>query len=181
MVCRYTGECGVRQIFIRTDDSINFTSPGYPSTYGNDIICVWTVIATDDTKVLVEFISFEMERGYDFFILGNGEDPGQSSSVIGRLTGNVILRTLTSDGSDMWMKLVTDGTGTRRGFHIDIRRIEHTDGKVSSIWNSIVVLNYELKFCFQCFQTILISKFCHIANSYSDNVILTSGSIISTM
>ena len=97
--------------------------------YRNDLICSWTVIATDDTKVLLEVIDLGMEDGYDFLMIGNGLDPGESLSVITSLTGSVKIRTLTSSGHGMWLTIATDGTTTGRGFHINMRRIQHTQGR----------------------------------------------------
>ncbi|XP_072033271.1 CUB and sushi domain-containing protein 3-like [Amphiura filiformis] len=122
------GECGVRQIFLRTDDVTNLTSPGYPSKYRNDLICSWTVFATDDTNVLLEVVYFQMEHGYDFLMIGNGQNPGDAMSTFAALTGNIKIRTLTSSGQSVWLTIVTDGTGSRTGFHVHIRRVQHSSG-----------------------------------------------------
>ena len=100
----FVGECGIRQIFLRTDDSTNLTSPGFPAMYRDDLICHWTIIASDDNRCLVEFITFHMEREYDFLVVGNGRDLRNGRSIIAKLTGDIKIRTLTSSANEMWMK-----------------------------------------------------------------------------
>ncbi len=99
--------------------------------YRNDLVCSWTVIATDNTKVLLEVVDLQMEDGYDFVMIGNGLDPGDSSTLLKSLTGNAKIRTLTSSENGMWLTIATDGTTTGRGFHINMRRILHTNGRRS--------------------------------------------------
>ena len=104
-------------------------TPGYPMPYSNDLICEWLVLSSSpDRKIVLDIVDFEMENSYDFLIVGNGDNTADQGSTIAKLTGRLKLRTLTSMGSRLWLKVVSDRTGTRRGFKIDITRTTGVEG-----------------------------------------------------
>ena len=74
-----------------------------------------------------------MERGYDFLIVGEGDNSADDDSVMARLTGIPKLRKMTSGGSKIWMKIATDRTGTRRGFKIRMKRVADAEGKFNAL------------------------------------------------
>ncbi|XP_066263204.1 cubilin-like [Branchiostoma lanceolatum] len=48
------------------------TSPGYPSNYGNDQACEWTITAPEGSRVRLTFASFHLDDDYDFLIVKDG-------------------------------------------------------------------------------------------------------------
>ncbi|XP_072046284.1 low-density lipoprotein receptor-related protein 12-like [Amphiura filiformis] len=117
------GECGVRNIYIGSDEEIvTLTTPGYPMSYRNDLVCEWIVRAAGERIIILDIIDFDMENRYDFLIVGNGHNSAIESSTIAKLTGQVKLRTLVSNEAQMWLKVASDRTGTGRGFQIDLTR-----------------------------------------------------------
>ncbi|XP_072018523.1 CUB and sushi domain-containing protein 3-like [Amphiura filiformis] len=115
------GECGVRNIYLRTDDFMtNLTSPGYPFGYRDDLICLWTVYGRESRYIVIAILDFQMERGYDFLTIGNGEDSTSRASIVAKLTGDIKLRTISSSRLSMWLQVAADRTGTGKGFNIEI-------------------------------------------------------------
>ena len=124
------GECGLRFINLGSDDEVvPLISPGYPSNYRNDLLCEWTVSAIAERKLLANVEHLDMEDGYDFLHLGNGERSSGAKSVIASMTGHVVkVRTVTSTVSQMWIKVAADRTGTATGFMLHLSQIEDTNG-----------------------------------------------------
>ena len=135
------GECGLRYINLGSDDEIvPLTSPGYPVHYRNDLVCEWTVSATGTRIITATIENFDMEEGFDFLILGNGERSsgsgssvsGSGSGVIVRLTGHGSkVRVVTSGEPNMWIKVATDRTGIATGFLIHVSQVADAVGNVS--------------------------------------------------
>ncbi len=125
-----SGECGIRNIYLRTDDAVvNRTSPGYPTGYRDELICLWTVIGLESRYIVISIFEFEMERGYDFLTIGNGRDSTSSASVVARLTGRIKLRTITSSHLTMWIQVTTDRTGGGTGFNLELSLARNILGK----------------------------------------------------
>ena len=84
--------------------------------------------AVTDTEneviVILRFIQFDLERGYDFLYIGNGDDSTDESSLIYDFTGVLSLRLLASKGVALWLVFDSDRSGTRQGFHIQATGIE---------------------------------------------------------
>ena len=78
-----------------------------------------------DAAVVLRFIEFDLERGYDFFRVGYGDDASDDSTLIKSFTGMLKLRALSSNkDAALWMAIVTDRSGTRQGFDIELNSIE---------------------------------------------------------
>ena len=101
------------------DSSVNYTSPGYPMPYLNDLDCQWVIVAMEERIIVARIKDFMMENRYDFLEIGQGEEVG--AKKVGRVSGMTALRSFTSLGeSNLWLRLVTDATGNMRGFHLEI-------------------------------------------------------------
>ena len=75
--------------------------------------------STPDNVIRVDILDFELERGYDFMIVGNGdESTDKNSRITDKLTGKIKLKRLVSSGSKLWIEFHTDRTGLSRGFDI---------------------------------------------------------------
>ena len=106
-------------------------SPAYPDNYRNDLVCEWTVSSTGTSRITARIIDFEMEDGFDFLTFGNGEESSDdTANIIVRLTGITKIRSVTSSGSQMWINVATDRTGTERGFLIHIKQTTDVQGIV---------------------------------------------------
>ena len=120
-----TGICGQRYITLHDEEpDYNLQTINYPKQYRNDISCVWLVTSSHQYVILVTILDFELERGYDHVIVGNGHVPSDQFSRIAALTGVVKLRTLVSSHWKTWIELKTDRTGTRRGFDMLLSEID---------------------------------------------------------
>ncbi|XP_072033907.1 membrane frizzled-related protein-like [Amphiura filiformis] len=122
------GNCGARNIYLQPDVPLNFTSPLYPANYPSNLNCKWTFIATETMVILVQIHEFGLERGFDFLTVGDGDVLGEN--VIGRLTGNIKLKSFTSAKENLWMELTTDKTGNWLGFRLlfsEIKPVEIKD------------------------------------------------------
>ncbi|XP_072039208.1 membrane frizzled-related protein-like [Amphiura filiformis] len=120
------GECGPRNIFLDRSDNFLLKSPGYPGPYKNNLLCSWVVKADYNLIVLLIITEFHTERGFDFVNVGNGEDSSNLGSLIASLTGNIKLRTLTSNVESMWINIITDDTGASSGFNIQLEQIKRS-------------------------------------------------------
>ena len=78
----------------------------------------------EEIIVMLRFIKFDLERGYDFLYIGNGDDSTDESSIIHDFTGVLNLRSLTSIDLALWMIFDSDRSGSRPGFHIQVTSIE---------------------------------------------------------
>ena len=78
----------------------------------------------DEVIVILRFIKFDLERGYDFLSIGNGDDSTDEASLIYDFTGILSLRLLASKSLAVWMVFDSDRSGTRQGFHIQVTSIE---------------------------------------------------------
>ena len=85
-----------------------------------------------------------MEDRYDFLIVGSGIQSSQSSTLIARLTGKTKILTLTSTGSEMWLQIATDRTGTDLGFSVNLTQVSNVEGI------GIVIVNLK-----RCYDPIL--------------------------
>ena len=82
-------------------------SPRFPCYPYNKNIA-WVVSAEDDgMEIIVKMINFSISPFDDFVAFGNGNDSADNSTIIVKLTGEVTVRTISSDQSRMWMRLVT--------------------------------------------------------------------------
>jgi hypothetical protein len=131
----FPGECGERNInFVSKTEVITLTSPGYPMPYSNNLVCEWSVSASEPRRIVIKIVDFEMEDGYDFLTVGDGENSIHGSTLVS-LTGDIWMNTITSSGSRMWIKIATDMTGVARGFHLNITQIASVEGKLYvTIW-----------------------------------------------
>ena len=83
----FAGDCGARNLYLKDDIAYNFTSANYPDNYKNDLDCEWHITAIDAKHILVRFLDFEVESGYDFFLMGNGHTLEENSTAA-KLTGS---------------------------------------------------------------------------------------------
>ncbi|XP_072017031.1 uncharacterized protein [Amphiura filiformis] len=114
--------------FILLDNSHNLTSPGYPNPYPPRLDCTWIIFADKksyETLIIARVKQFELEKGFDFLTVGNGDVAGENEIV--ELTGVLKVRTITSSMSSMWFALKTDNTGNQLGYRLELEQIPVSD------------------------------------------------------
>ena len=127
---RFPGECGKRYINIGSGEEIvTLTSASFPLRYDNDILCTWTILATSNRHVLMTIDEFQLEDGFDFLSVGNGDSSSVGSeSTIAKLTGRIKLRAITSNEDSLWVNFATDQTGTDKGFAVNFTQVHGYKG-----------------------------------------------------
>ena len=97
-------------------DSVEITSPFYPSNYPNNVNMTWIIQCEENQKVRVNFSSFETEQDYDFFRAGDGDSI--YSGEFFKWHGDKEPPDLISYGNEMWLRFTSDGSVTRSGFSL---------------------------------------------------------------
>ena len=95
----------------------------YFSRYNNDALCVYTIVTSQNDPILVRILFFDTEEGYDFLLIGEGDNPADWDSMLAKLTGKSKLRTLLSSKSQLWLTFTTDSSGTATGYEVEINVI----------------------------------------------------------
>ncbi|XP_065052846.1 uncharacterized protein LOC135682059 [Rhopilema esculentum] len=97
----------------------NFTSPGYPSRYADNLRCRWTIKVSQNSRIHIDFIYVEIETGdgclYDYLLFRDGLEP--TSPALAKIC-HAHTTTIKSTGSEMTVLFVTDSSTGFRGFHL---------------------------------------------------------------
>ena len=89
-------------------------------TYGNNILCVYTIVVSEIALTIIQITHFDLEEDYDFLLVGYGDNPSDFNKVLAKLTGKSKLRTLTSSDHHTWVSFVSDSSGVSSGYDIII-------------------------------------------------------------
>ena len=118
--------------------------------YPDNIVCVYTIFTTE-TRVLIllRIIKFDLELGYDYLLVGFGQDTNNDDTVLAKLTGKPKLRTLASNNSFVWLKFLTDPSRGAEGYEIDVILIQE-----GNIHGSINLLTFNIYFFRQIFENL---------------------------
>ena len=108
-----------------SDFGIFFAMAFHFSRYTNDVLCVNTVTTSQNDPILVRILFFDTEEGYDFLLIGEGNNPTDWDSILAKLTGKSKLRTLLSSESQLWLTFTTDSSGTATGYEVEINVIAY--------------------------------------------------------
>ena len=95
--------------------SMNLTSPLYPANYPTATTCEYTVTAPDGYKVIVEFLDFDVEFGWDNFFI--------DESLI---TGTDAPDNYTSVNESLTIRFESDEVFTYRGYNLRLNAIDVT-------------------------------------------------------
>jgi len=85
--------------------------------YANNVTSTVTISPTGASKVQISFSKFRMESGYDYLYVYDGATTG--SPILGTFTGNTLPASITSTGSSITIKEVTDPGLVDSGFAIN--------------------------------------------------------------
>ncbi|KAM9788623.1 enteropeptidase [Neosynchiropus ocellatus] len=92
-----------------------FSTPSYPTAYGNGAHCVWTLHAQPGRNIHLHFLDFDIEAIYDVVEVRDGAGP--KSTLLAVLTGSDNpAPDLFSTTNLMTVQLFTDASGSGRGF-----------------------------------------------------------------
>lgn len=110
-----------------TGDGENFTSPNYPKSYPVDSECIWTIVTTPEDTIELKFHDFHLENTgacrFDFVEIRQGGT--RYSPLIGKFCASTIISPINSTGNSLFIRLVSDGTVSEKGFRATWRRISH--------------------------------------------------------
>lgn len=100
-------------------NSGNFTSPGYPNKYAENLRCLWNITVDEKYRIHFDFIYVEIEAGdgclYDYLLFRDGLSP--RSPALAKICHSH-LGIIKSTGPLASVLFVSDSTVGYRGFHL---------------------------------------------------------------
>ncbi|XP_035661641.1 uncharacterized protein LOC118405912 [Branchiostoma floridae] len=96
-------------------DSGTFNSSNYPNNYPDDHDCRYEISVTPPNVVRLTFLDFDVEDNYDYVYVYAGNTT-ESKFQIAKLTGSSTPGPVTSSGSVMTIRLVSDRSQNGKGF-----------------------------------------------------------------
>ncbi|XP_062489682.1 cubilin isoform X1 [Pezoporus occidentalis] len=106
-----------------------FNSPGYPEPYPLNTECVWRILSSPGNRLQLSFIVFQVEDSSgctkDYVEIREGNDTGR---LVGRFCGNFLPSNYTPViGHVLWVKFVSDSSGTDTGFRATFSHLYEND------------------------------------------------------
>ncbi|XP_019632024.1 PREDICTED: uncharacterized protein LOC109475670 [Branchiostoma belcheri] len=98
-----------------TADSGSFSSQNYPNNYPNDHDCRYEISVSSPKVIKLTFTDFEVENDFDHVYVYDGNTT-DSNYLLAELNGAKIPGPVTSTGSFMTVRLVTDSEVNWKGF-----------------------------------------------------------------
>uniref|UniRef100_A0A8C5CBQ3 CUB and Sushi multiple domains 2 n=1 Tax=Gadus morhua TaxID=8049 RepID=A0A8C5CBQ3_GADMO len=98
-------------------------SPNYPQEYGNNMHCVWLIIAKPESRINLAFNDLSMEKQFDFLSIKDGG----KSPILGTFSGDVLPPPITTSAHVARLEFLTDHTYTDRGFNITFTTFRHNE------------------------------------------------------
>ncbi|XP_069079880.1 CUB and sushi domain-containing protein 2 [Pleurodeles waltl] len=117
--------CVFSCFFNFTTPSGTVLSPNYPEEYGNQLHCVWLIIAKQESRIHLAFNDFDVEPQFDFLAVKDGGTA--ESPVLGTFSGNQVPPSLTSSGHVTRLEFQTDHSTEKRGFNITFTTFRHNE------------------------------------------------------
>uniref|UniRef100_A0A4X2M7T4 Cubilin n=1 Tax=Vombatus ursinus TaxID=29139 RepID=A0A4X2M7T4_VOMUR len=119
-----------------------FNSPGYPDIYPPNVECVWNIPSSPGNQLQLSFITFQLEESEnctkDYLEIREGNATGH---LAGRYCGHSLSNYTSVVGHVLWIKFVSDGSGSGLGFQATFvhmfgnDNIVGTHGKIASpLW-----------------------------------------------
>ncbi|KAL4624103.1 CUB and sushi domain-containing protein 1-like [Arapaima gigas] len=91
-------------------------SPNYPENYGNDMTCVWLIVAPPERRINLAFHDLSMEKPFDFLAIKDGNRA--ESPLLGTFSGDILPPPVSTSTHVARLEFQTDHTTTSRGFNI---------------------------------------------------------------
>ncbi|XP_022097847.1 uncharacterized protein LOC110983154 [Acanthaster planci] len=97
------------------------TSPGWNEDYRypNRAQCLWNLVADVGNRIVLTFLEFSLEEGYDYLYIGNGNG---SIDYFIKVTGERFPRSVASRGNTMFVKFFSDEIITDEGFRLWVQQ-----------------------------------------------------------
>ncbi|XP_022112155.1 uncharacterized protein LOC110991203 [Acanthaster planci] len=144
------GPCGETRINMTKLGYANLTSPGWPREYPSNLRCYWFAIAPQGHRILVIFLEFETQDGYDYLQLSNGL---QFSNRY-RISGSYFPSRVASKGNELALHFYSNYFTERKGFVLQVEKRPDNEvscgvGEVMCDYPEFVCVpeNYELLLC----------------------------------
>ena len=93
----------------------NMTTPNYPERYSPGSECFYYINAPQATVIRLNFQTFDLEDGYDFFYYGR---LGDTHNVDYSFTGEFAPEPVEFMASSLWFRFRSDGSVNNFGFSI---------------------------------------------------------------
>lgn len=96
----------------------SLTSPGFPSRYRNNLVCIWQIKVHPSRELSLKFDQFSVEDDsrcqYDFLLIKTSENGRE----LGRFCGTRSQPDITVGGNSVWLYFKTDTSMTKTGFRM---------------------------------------------------------------
>lgn len=98
----------------------SLSSPNYPYHYPSNASCTWIIKSSlEDHEIVLKIRDLDIEPqalcNFDYIQIGAGSVPGENI-IINRLCGTEKPGPIKSDSDALWLRFVSDGAKTFRGF-----------------------------------------------------------------
>ena len=114
-------------IDLETGVKVNINSPNYPGKYPSYTYKRWEISSPPGHAILLQFISFNLELGFDYIYVYTGTIPSLSNSTrIAHLTGQSLPGDTISYEPYMWLVFRSDFTINAEGFLAEVSAINVT-------------------------------------------------------
>ncbi|XP_078702320.1 CUB and sushi domain-containing protein 3-like isoform X2 [Branchiostoma floridae x Branchiostoma belcheri] len=110
------------------------TSPNYPSNYGDNENCEWTITVPEGSIIRLTFDSFNTEDGYDFLTIYDGAS--DNAAEIERLTGQLYIIPIISTSNTMFLRFTSHRSVSAQGF-----QFSYTSSTAGQCWDPGVPAN----------------------------------------
>ena len=123
--------------------------PPHAETYQNNVLCIYNFQSLEQNTFITFRIEYiDLEENYDFLLFGNGGNPSSSSSIFAKLTGEPIIRAMTSTSTKSWMTFTTDIDGVAKGYQIIVALIHRDNLTGKTVYRLFFLyVNSELAIC----------------------------------
>ncbi|XP_060780908.1 CUB and sushi domain-containing protein 1a [Neoarius graeffei] len=91
-------------------------SPNYPEGYGNNMNCVWLIIAEAGSRIHLIFSDFDVEPQFDYLTVKDDGMP--EPTTFGTFSGKDVPSQIASNGNIMRLEFQSDHSNTGKGFNI---------------------------------------------------------------
>ena len=95
------------------------SSPNYPYNYPSNANCTWIIKSHSDQEMVLKIRDLDIEPqalcNFDYIQIGSGSVPGKNI-IVNKLCGREKPGPIKSDSGALWLRFVSDGEKTFRGF-----------------------------------------------------------------
>ncbi len=88
------------------------------------MLCNWVIVSPHIARLVLTFVEIDVEYLYDFVYIGQGSQPGNRSSMILALTGELPPLRVVCHNSNNWIQFTSDKIIPARGFALQYAIVE---------------------------------------------------------